>query len=404
MGTPTDAHKGDFRSPTLKERTDSEDGEEEEYSFETPEEDPQVLERREEGGSRTPETSACCHDPGGSWLTKAAPALFSGFSKPFVSECMPAVKVQKKSLATRWFWQLGGLGDLTWGGIMSPSGVDDEGAGGNTEHYGAWGCSVAESLPGALSEGSGLDLWVDGGSFLQHSLYVRSIERQAEVNAVQVSQPVGEDHGQSIADMLKALSVELKSGFETSNANQVEIRGLCEDLGKKIDDLAGRAAALEEEVGEIRVAVEENKEQIRYLKEGETGVLAKTESLENNLRRNNLRFLRVPEGLEEGDLKGFMARLIKQEVNVEISEEDIVKDIQRVHRFWQEVGDAIKEILPTSPKVCFRHDTYDCSCLEETKPPAELKNQCRGEQKAELGATGPLKQPETLMNRSHTAQ
>ncbi|KAJ1214898.1 hypothetical protein NDU88_002509 [Pleurodeles waltl] len=182
----------------------------------------------------------------------------------------------------------------------------------------------------ASSEGSGSDLRVDGGSVLQHPLPVSSIERQAEVNVVQISQPVGDDHGQSIANMLKALSVELKSGFETSNTNQVEIRGLCDDLGKKIDELAGHKAALEEEVGELRVAVEENKEQIRYLK-GETGVMAKMESMEKNLRRNNLRFLRVPEGLEEGDLKGFMARLIKQEVNVEISEEDIVKDIQRVH-------------------------------------------------------------------------
>ncbi|KAJ1105279.1 hypothetical protein NDU88_002687 [Pleurodeles waltl] len=144
----------------------------------------------------------------------------------------------------------------------------------------------------ASSEGSGLGLRVDGESVLQHSFSVRSIEQKAEVNAVQVSQPVAEDHGQSIADMLKALAVELKSGFETFNANQAEIRGLCEDLGKKIDDLAGRTAASEEEVGELR----------------------------------------GPEGLEDGDLKGFMARLIKQEVNVEISEEDIVKDIQRVHR------------------------------------------------------------------------
>ncbi|KAJ1114277.1 hypothetical protein NDU88_002516 [Pleurodeles waltl] len=131
--------------------------------------------------------------------------------------------------------------------------------------------------------------------------------------------------------MLKALSVELKGGFETSNANQAEIRSLCEHLGKKIDELAGRTAVLEEEVGELRMVVEENKEQIRYLEEGEAGVMAKMEYLVNNQRRNNLRFLRVPEGLEEGDLKGFMARLIKQEVNVEESEEDIAKDIQRVH-------------------------------------------------------------------------
>ncbi|KAJ1082276.1 hypothetical protein NDU88_002444, partial [Pleurodeles waltl] len=49
-------------------------------------------------------------------------------------------------------------------------------------------------------------------------------------------------------------------------------------------------------------------------------------------RRNNLRFLRVPKGWKKSDLKGFMVRLIKQEVNVEKSEVDIAKDIQRVHR------------------------------------------------------------------------
>ncbi|KAJ1154023.1 hypothetical protein NDU88_006780 [Pleurodeles waltl] len=153
-------------------------------------------------------------------------------------------------------------------------------------------------------------------------------ERQEEVNAVQTFQSVREDQGHSIVDMLKALSVELKGGFETSNANQAEIRGLCEDLGKKIDDLAGRTAALEEEVGELRMVVEDNKEQIRYLKEGE----AKMESLENNQRRNNLRFLRVPKGLEEGDLKGFMDQLIKHEVKVEESEKDSAKDFQSVQR------------------------------------------------------------------------
>ncbi|KAJ1123670.1 hypothetical protein NDU88_002138 [Pleurodeles waltl] len=77
--------------------------------------------------------------------------------------------------------------------------------------------------------------------------------------------------------MLKALSVELKGGFETSIASQVEIRGLCEDLGKKIDDLAGRTDTLE--VGKLRMVAEENNEQIRYLKEEGAGVMAKMESL-----------------------------------------------------------------------------------------------------------------------------
>ncbi|KAJ1154168.1 hypothetical protein NDU88_006922 [Pleurodeles waltl] len=107
----------------------------------------------------------------------------------------------------------------------------------------------------------------------------------------------------TITVMRKALSTDLRGGFETSKTNQVEIRNLGEDLSKKINEVAGRTAALEEEVGDLRAVVEENKEQIKGLKAEELGVMAKMESLENNQRRNNLRFLRVPEGLEGDDLK-----------------------------------------------------------------------------------------------------
>ncbi|KAJ1141348.1 hypothetical protein NDU88_007681 [Pleurodeles waltl] len=132
--------------------------------------------------------------------------------------------------------------------------------------------------------------------------------------------------------MLKALSMELRGGFETSKTNQVEIRNLCEDLGKNIDELAGRTAALEEDIGDLRAAVEQNKEQIKDLKAGEVGVMAKMETLANKQRRNNLRFRRVHEGLEGDDLKGLVVRSIKQEVNFEDSEVELAKDIQRVHR------------------------------------------------------------------------
>ncbi|KAJ1207481.1 hypothetical protein NDU88_002872 [Pleurodeles waltl] len=64
---------------------------------------------------------------------------------------------------------------------------------------------------------------------------------------------------QSITGMLTALSLEVRAGFETSNANQKEIRGLCETLGRKIGELAGRTAALEEEVGDLRLALEKSK-------------------------------------------------------------------------------------------------------------------------------------------------
>ncbi|KAJ1096629.1 hypothetical protein NDU88_001764 [Pleurodeles waltl] len=88
----------------------------------------------------------------------------------------------------------------------------------------------------------------------------------------------------SITEMLRALSMELKGGVETSNANQLEIRKLCEDLFKKTDELAGRMAILEVEVGHLSIAVEENKERIQSLKVREENAMAKLESLENNQR------------------------------------------------------------------------------------------------------------------------
>ncbi|KAJ1209349.1 hypothetical protein NDU88_004727 [Pleurodeles waltl] len=151
----------------------------------------------------------------------------------------------------------------------------------------------------------------------------------------------GERESHSITGLLKALSMELRGGFETSKSNQVEIRNLCEDLIKKIDELVGRTSALAEGDYDLRTAVEENKEQIKGLK-AEVGLMAKTESLENNQRRNNLRFNESPRDWKE--LKGLVVRLIKQEVNFD----DIAKDSQRVHRVLAKMPlkrDKLRKIL-----------------------------------------------------------
>ncbi|KAJ1118170.1 hypothetical protein NDU88_006365 [Pleurodeles waltl] len=73
MGTPTDAREADFRSPSLKRKTDSGKGREE-FSRRTPlredekemprpekkeTDNPQGLEGRAEGENRNPETSTC---------------------------------------------------------------------------------------------------------------------------------------------------------------------------------------------------------------------------------------------------------------------------------------------------------------------------------------------------------
>ncbi|KAJ1190200.1 hypothetical protein NDU88_006938 [Pleurodeles waltl] len=89
----------------------------------------------------------------------------------------------------------------------------------------------------------------------------------------------GELPAYPIADMLKALSMEVKGGFETSINNQEEIRSLCETLGEKTDDLAGRTAALEEQVGELKSAMEVNRVEIQKLNSIEESILSKLEIL-----------------------------------------------------------------------------------------------------------------------------
>ncbi|KAJ1201292.1 hypothetical protein NDU88_005105 [Pleurodeles waltl] len=112
---------------------------------------------------------------------------------------------------------------------------------------------VNKLVPDASLEDIGSDFWADRRDVPQSSPSRRPVGIQEEIKAGQDLQPFGEDHGHTIADMLKALSVELKGGFETSNVNQAKIRSLCEDLGKKIDELAGQTAVLQEEVGELRM-------------------------------------------------------------------------------------------------------------------------------------------------------
>ncbi|KAJ1162147.1 hypothetical protein NDU88_002623 [Pleurodeles waltl] len=136
----------------------------------------------------------------------------------------------------------------------------------------------------------------------------------------------------SIAGMLRALSLEVKGGFETSINNQKEIRGLCRILGEKIVDLTGKTTALEEQVGELKSVMKVNKVEIQKLKSNEENVLYKLESLENNQISCNLRLLRVPEGMEGSDLKGLVIRLIKQGLQIPDTAEDIARDIQKVHR------------------------------------------------------------------------
>ncbi|KAJ1087814.1 hypothetical protein NDU88_000977 [Pleurodeles waltl] len=132
--------------------------------------------------------------------------------------------------------------------------------------------------------------------------------------------------------MLVSLTENIKKGFLTSEANQAEIRLACESLEKKIDLLALRTQALEESVETMREDLRKNKEEIQQLKGTERDLQEKFEYFENNSRRNNLRILNVPEGVEGSDLKKYIASPIKKVIPLDETEAQIINDIQRVHR------------------------------------------------------------------------
>ncbi|KAJ1127667.1 hypothetical protein NDU88_006062 [Pleurodeles waltl] len=138
--------------------------------------------------------------------------------------------------------------------------------------------------------------------------------------------------GSPIEAVLSNLSVDIKKGFAISETKQGERREACGALEKKLDLLVLRTQALEEAVGEMRVEISDHKKYIDLLKGNEQALQSKLERLENNSRRNNLRVLNVPEDVEGGNLKMFLSSLLKSALSLEESLEEIVGDIQRIHR------------------------------------------------------------------------
>ncbi|KAJ1154356.1 hypothetical protein NDU88_007108 [Pleurodeles waltl] len=187
------------------------------------------------------------------------------------------------------------------------------------------------------SQEGGLRLSVEGPIVLQDGVPAEKkgeevVQQQEEVVPIQCQSPKDEPLVKSIAGMIQDLAGEVRGGIETSNTNQKEIRGLCETFGQKLDDLAERTAAVEFEVSDLRRVTEENREAIHQVKLGEESLQVKLETMENRMRRNNLRLLRVPEEMEKRDLKSLVVHLIKQGTQIEEEEEVFLKDIQRVHR------------------------------------------------------------------------
>ncbi|KAJ1120463.1 hypothetical protein NDU88_008628 [Pleurodeles waltl] len=161
---------------------------------------------------------------------------------------------------------------------------------------------------------------------------------QDQMQATMIDEVAHTQKSSPIEGMIAKLSEEIKKGFSVSEANQANIRKACEILELFFDLLAKRTQVLEDTVEVLRGDVESNKRELRQLKCFEQLLQEKLERLENVERRNNLRILNIPEGVEGDNIKTYIGSIIKSALQLDETDMDIVADIQRIHR------DPLREI------------------------------------------------------------
>ncbi|KAJ1157124.1 hypothetical protein NDU88_009839 [Pleurodeles waltl] len=131
--------------------------------------------------------------------------------------------------------------------------------------------------------------------------------------------------------LLLSLTKEVRQGVLVSQANQKEIQDVCEGLANKLDILAQRTQVLETQVEELREISARKRQDTDKPKVKNKESLDKLESLEDNARRNNIRLMNVPEGMEGKNIKALEVDLLVQSGVWEDQETVLVSDIQRAH-------------------------------------------------------------------------
>ncbi|KAJ1208189.1 hypothetical protein NDU88_003575 [Pleurodeles waltl] len=109
---------------------------------------------------------------------------------------------------------------------------------------------------------------------------------------------------------------------------QIQIRRVaktCSEFATRMEEVETRISHLEDEAGSHQVTREAMEKQLEDTQ-------WKLTDLEDRLRRNNLRVLGIPEGLEGSDTHSFMVTLFK-EAFPDLHQWDWDREIQRAHRF-----------------------------------------------------------------------
>ncbi|KAJ1219116.1 hypothetical protein NDU88_006687 [Pleurodeles waltl] len=133
---------------------------------------------------------------------------------------------------------------------------------------------------------------------------------------------------QSIMEHREESKLESRRTQVACRKMQIQIRQVaktCSEFTTRMEEAETRISHLEDEAGSYQLSREVMEKQLEDTQ-------WKLTDLEDRLRRNNLRVLGVPEGLEGSDTHSFMVALFK-EAFPDLQQWDWDREIQRAHRF-----------------------------------------------------------------------
>ncbi|KAJ1190928.1 hypothetical protein NDU88_000247 [Pleurodeles waltl] len=137
---------------------------------------------------------------------------------------------------------------------------------------------------------------------------------------------------QSIYNSIKQLQTETRIESRRARIATKKLQGSVRKVAKSCIEIEAKLSSMEDRI----VAVEEDMDTLKEqsaARDGQmTDVMWKMEDLENRQRRNNLRFLGIPEGLEGNYIQAYMVNLLRGAFP-ELGDRDWGNELQRAHRF-----------------------------------------------------------------------
>ncbi|KAJ1181337.1 hypothetical protein NDU88_006545 [Pleurodeles waltl] len=137
---------------------------------------------------------------------------------------------------------------------------------------------------------------------------------------------------QSIYNSIKELQTETRIESRRARVATKRLQGTVRKVAKSCTEIEAKLCSMEERIGAVEVDVDVLMEQSATRDDQLTDVMWKLEDFENRQKRNNLRFLGIPEGLEGSIIRTYMVKLLRGAFP-ELGDWDWENELQRVHRF-----------------------------------------------------------------------